>query len=163
MARKKRKRKFDRINSIAFLIIAASALFISIWQGIENRNFNKLSLKPYLKYDFSNTDEGLSISIRNAGQGVAIVKGMRVLVDEKPHGSWKSALASISEEIEILKETWVYNEAIFTPSEKLTLIKMTPVDFNNKQLKIEITFESIYEESQMREFSYSYSPQSAKD
>ena len=163
MARKKRKRKLDRINSIAFLIIAASALFISIWQGIENRNFNKLSLKPYLKYDYSNSAEGLTISIRNAGQGVAVVKSMEVLIDEKVYTSWESALTAISEEIEILNYAWVDDDEIITPSERLTLIKMMPVDFQNKQLKIKITFESIYEERQVGEFSYSYGPKSVKD
>ena len=163
MARKKRKRKLDRIHSIAFLIIAASALFISIWQGIENRNFNKLSLKPYLKYDYSNSAEGLTISIRNAGQGVAVVKSMEVLIDEKVYTSWESAMTAISEEIEILNYAWVDDDEIITPSERLTLIKMMPVDFQNKQLKIKITFESIYEERQVGEFSYSYGPKSVKD
>lgn len=161
MAGKGKKRRFDRINAISLLIIAASALFISIWQGIENRNFNKLSLKPYLKYDFTNGVEGLSISIRNAGQGVAIVKSMQVLIDEEPYNSWQSALKVISDDIEILQEAWVDDEEIITPSERLMLIKMMPADFQNKELKIRITFESIYEESQVREFSYSYSPKSA--
>ncbi len=158
MAAKRKKRRFDRINSIALLVIAASALFISIWQGIENRNFNKLSLKPYLKYDFSNNEEGLSIAIRNAGQGVAIVKSMQVLIDEEPYTSWQSALKAISDDIEILQEVWVDDEEIITPSERLMLIKMIPVDFQNKEVKVKITFESIYEERQLREFSYSYSP-----
>lgn len=161
MAGKGKKRRFDRINAVSLLIIAASALFISIWQGMENRNFNKLSLKPYLKYDFANDSEGLSISIRNAGQGVAIVKRMQVLIDEVSYTSWQSALKTISDDIQILQEAWVDDEEIITPSERLVLIKMMPVDFQNKELKVRITFESIYEESQVREFSYSYSPKPA--
>lgn len=159
MAGKRKKRKFDQINSIALLVIAVSALFISVWQGIENRNFNKLSLRPYLKYDFSNSADGLSVSIRNAGQGVAIVKGMQVLIDEKPYESWKTALKAISEDIEILNEAWIYDDQIVTPSEKLMLIKMTPIHFQGKELKIEITLESIYGESQTQLFTYSYGPE----
>lgn len=158
MAGKTKKRRFDRINSIALLVIAVSALFISIWQGIENRNFNKLSLRPYLKYDFSSSDEGLSIGIRNAGQGVAIIKDMKVLIDGRPYETWESALAAVSPDIEILKRAWVNDDEIITPSESLTLVEMTSVDFGDKELKVEITFESIYEERQVRDFAYSYSP-----
>ncbi len=158
MAGKGRKRKFDRINSIALLVIAVSALFISIWQGIENRNFNKLSLRPYLKYDFTNNAEGLSIGIRNAGQGVAIIKDMEVLVDGRAYQGWESALKAISEDVEILKMAWINDDEIITPSEKLMLIKITPVDFGDKELKVVITLESIYGERQVRDFVYTYSP-----
>ncbi|GEM_PF-2697067 len=158
MAGKGRKRKFDRINSIALLVIAVSALFISIWQGIENRNFNKLSLRPYLKYDFTNNAEGLSISIRNAGQGVAIIKDMEVLVDGRAYQGWESALKAISEDVDILKMAWINDDEIITPSEKLMLIKITPVDFGDKELKVVITLESIYGERQVRDFVYTYSP-----
>lgn len=151
-----KRRRFDKINSIAILIIALSALFVSVWQGIETRNFNKLSMTPYLKYKLTNADSVLTLSIRNVGQGVAIITDMEVKVDGKPYDSWEEALAAISEDMSMLRQLWISSNEIITSQENITLMSSTIADFGGKQLSIDIEYESMYGDKMNRSFSYSW-------
>lgn len=151
-----KRRRFDRINSIALLIIAVSALVVSVWQGVENRNFNKMSMKPYLKYDFANQDSVLTISIRNVGMGMAIINNLDVQVDGKSYDTWDDVLSAISEDMTMVSQLWVSDGEILTPHESMNLVSAKTVDFGGKQLSIKIDFESMYGEEMTRSFSYSF-------
>ncbi|MCE5319170.1 MAG: hypothetical protein LLG04_17635 [Parachlamydia sp.] len=92
----------DRITTIATVIIAITALGVSIWQGIETRKHNRLSVRPHLVFltDFSPQDSELGIYIKNNGVGPAYIKDVEISVNGKviPNSScnWKSILNSLN-------------------------------------------------------------------
>jgi len=90
----------DRVTAIATVIIAVTALVVSIWQGIETRKHNRLSVRPHLVFftDFSSQDSELGIFIKNNGVGLAYIKNVEISVNGKvmPNSScnWKNILNS---------------------------------------------------------------------
>jgi hypothetical protein len=86
----------DTVIAICAVCIATFALGVSIWQGIETRKHNKLSVKPYISIRvlISKQSEYMGIQIENNGIGPAIIKKCIVFVDGKPtqidsYSSWK--------------------------------------------------------------------------
>ena len=113
-------------------------------------------MTPYLKYKLTNADSVLTLSIRNVGQGVAIITDMEVKVDGKPYDSWEEALAAISEDMSMLRQLWISSNEIITSQENITLMSSTIADFGGKQLSIDIEYESMYGDKMNRSFSYSW-------
>lgn len=65
------------------MVIAISALVLTVWQAYITRQHNKLSVSPYLT-TWSHTDGGnghYSIEIMNNGIGPALIKAFQVFVD----------------------------------------------------------------------------------
>jgi len=48
----RKKVNWDKILAISTIIIALSAVIVSLWQGFEQRKHNRLSVKPILGLDF---------------------------------------------------------------------------------------------------------------
>ena len=73
----RKKVNWDKILAISTIIIALSAVIVSLWQGFEQRKHNRLSVKPILGLDF----------IANYAPGLGIGSGhARILVNLKESG-----------------------------------------------------------------------------
>ena len=57
MASNKRKISSDTVVSLSAIIIAIASIVVTIWQGIENRNHNRLSVRPKLAINFQLTKD----------------------------------------------------------------------------------------------------------
>ena len=73
------------VTAIATSITAIAALALAIYEGIQNRKHNRLSLKPVLVLDITKdrSPTTLSASIVNTGLGPAKIKKMRLFVSGK--------------------------------------------------------------------------------
>jgi hypothetical protein len=83
---------------IAALVIALSAIGVTVWQGVEQRSHNRLSVKPALIFDTDEIADGtkVAITLKNSGTGPAIIKQFVIHVDdtpmpEKDNGMWIAA------------------------------------------------------------------------
>lgn len=68
------------------VVIAVCALVLSIWQGIENRQFNRLASRPILVLGTQLADQNpeLGLKLSNEGPGPALIKKLTVFIDGKP-------------------------------------------------------------------------------
>ena len=66
------------------LFIAFVALAVAIWQGIETRKHNRLSIKPHLYFStYSVLGEAAGLRVTNGGLGPAIIKSFSLGVNNK--------------------------------------------------------------------------------
>lgn len=71
------------IISILATSIAACALGISIYEGFSNRKHNRLSVKPLLRFHYTNTpDLPVTVKLVNKGIGPAVIYYIDVLVHD---------------------------------------------------------------------------------
>jgi len=79
---------FGRVTSICAVIVAVAGLALSIWQGIETRQHNRLSLRPVIQFEIITMPVDpwpqVGLYIVNHGTGVAFVKSYTVYVDGEP-------------------------------------------------------------------------------
>lgn len=77
---------FNRITAISTIMIACVAIGLSIWQGIETRNHNKLSVKPLLSVTISTSknDSSMGVRVDNNGIGPAIIREFLIYLDGQP-------------------------------------------------------------------------------
>ncbi|MGX1927309.1 hypothetical protein ACUALS_19425 [Vibrio sp. NH-7] len=72
----------EHIISMSAAVIALSALGVSVWQSVLNREYFRKSTKPHLCIDQTLTDEKLlGFTLQNNGLGPAIITDFCVLVD----------------------------------------------------------------------------------
>lgn len=76
----------DVIAAIASTIIALCALGFTIWQGVQTRRHNRLSVQPHLTtWNHSEHNKLLyTIDLINNGIGPALIKNFSIRVDDKP-------------------------------------------------------------------------------
>lgn len=98
----KTKRNSDRITSFAAIIVAVAAIAVSLWQGIDNRRHNRLSVKPKLQIVFRADPQGdAEIILRNDGLGPASIRNFEVKLDNKLLD--KVSLSAIFELVRIME------------------------------------------------------------
>jgi hypothetical protein len=66
---------WDRITAICSIVVAAAALAVAIWQGIEMRRHQRLSLRPSRVYLYNQNPHigPLGVSISDAGLAPAFI------------------------------------------------------------------------------------------
>ena len=70
-------------GDIAVITIAVLAVVVSIWQGLAMRKHARLSVRPWLDFTWNIEAPG-ELSLLNGGLGSAILKELRVAVDDNP-------------------------------------------------------------------------------
>ena len=83
MASNKRKISSDTVVSLSAIIIAIASIVVTIWQGIENRNHNRLSVRPKLEINFQLTKDNFGYILKNNGLGPAVITDKKLFVDGK--------------------------------------------------------------------------------
>ncbi|MCD4773094.1 MAG: hypothetical protein K8R41_06895 [Bacteroidales bacterium] len=73
----------EKILSISAIFIAVVSIVIGIWQGIETRKHNRLSVQPRLELFYSQDyhDKTVKFIIQNNGLGPAIITEVIAIVD----------------------------------------------------------------------------------
>jgi len=104
-------------------LIALSALFLAIWQGVVSRNHNSLSVRPYLIFHVNNQCEEpqLSVELENVGVGPAVINHYSVLLDGVDQDlSKNSAFVEIAKQLNIPDKTYgggkVYSQGEAIPA-----------------------------------------------
>ncbi len=156
------KKHMEAIVSIAAVVIALAALVVSVWDRVETRYHDRLSVTPNLTYseDFSlGRPKEVGIALSNAGIGPAVVTSFAIYVDDNlvtdtTSGGWTSAIPTLG-----LGDTWViYHwwepDDIIPVGDKVWLLAIEPADQNAERidslqkavsrLRIRVEYRSIY-------------------
>lgn len=147
---KKRKVKSETVQSLIAVVIALIAVFISIWQGYEQRRHNRLSVKPILTFDAISHNNYKSIRLSNDGLGPAIVK--RFIISEKGT-QFDASEGNPWTEIKQLpniqySEMYYFDDgATIKPNEHFNLLTWEADSIRILDIELLIEYESIYEES----------------
>lgn len=75
----------DRIVSASAILIALASMIVTIWQGLEERKHNRLSVRPKLEISYAyQSGVGYYFSLENKGLGPANIINMTVYWDNEP-------------------------------------------------------------------------------
>ena len=91
------KIKIEQLSQWAVIVIALSALFVSVWQVRISHQHNKLSVKPYLDYHLIQIDSTLEVSFSNEGFGPAIIKKITFTHNGKKYNTLRDLLRGMDE------------------------------------------------------------------
>jgi hypothetical protein len=151
------------ITTIATVIIALCALFLSYWQLRALSRHNKLSIKPLITFEVYSADfeNGFGIYIRNSGIGPAIVKDFKILIDsteiiaERPE-LWKKAAEKLLIDYNTLKIFTLFNNFTIPAGKRFPMLTAeSNINPDLKKLFIDaiprvniiVHYKSIYNES----------------
>ena len=134
-----------KTESRVAIFIALLAIFVSFYESFENRNHNRLSIKPYINASMFSKNNSYEVSIKNAGLGPAIVENFQVYANDKEVRNWNRAL----DEINLNKYSWMSMLAkgdILSSGDEMILIRLDTVQPERFNLKFKLTYKSAYEE-----------------
>ena len=165
-----RKFSSDLIVSISAIVIALASIIVAVWQGIENRNHNRLSVRPRLDMSFSldYADSLAQLKIRNNGLGPAVIDEAKAVIENKDFDinkadelfNFLSELGihdiSVTYQLLSLGSTIIPNDTKKIFSIKISNLKKLGLDPNNfiNNVKFIIKYKSLYEEEFVIEHSY---------
>ena len=170
--------KHERTVSISAVIIALAACVTSVWQGIETRTHNRLSVTPKLSIvrvsatSQQTIGEGIvpGFYVENNGAGPAVVVKVRVYVEgaiqsDRGYNGWDSAISELGIDV-----PWVrfygFNtgDTIGVRQRRYLLYVVNPRERQLSDLyrfsqalenvKIEIEYESIYKEDAIEVYDH---------
>ena len=73
----------EKILSISAIFIAVVSITIGIWQGIETRKHNRLSVQPKLEISYSVSKNDFGYRLVNNGLGPAVITEKKIFIDKK--------------------------------------------------------------------------------
>lgn len=138
--------KLEKLSHYAIIVIALSALVVSVMQTRIQHNHNKLTVKPYLHYSLEQNfdDDIASVYIVNDGFGPAIVESITFMYKNKSYNSLEDYLKA-SGEIKNRRGSYNYNKnSVFKSNQKNLLVELKGMSHRN--VNVEINYKSIYEE-----------------
>src|SRR5687767_3333578 len=86
MTNEQRSATASTIAAASATVAAMAAVVIAMWDNVQSRQHNRLSVLPYVDITLTRTDyaDG-ALTIENQGTGPAIIQGMTIRV-ATPHG-----------------------------------------------------------------------------
>lgn len=153
---------FDSIKAIlnewAAIIIAISAVFIAVWQGIEARSFNRKSLTPHIDIILSSNQENVAIKVVSNGTGPAIIKSFILNINgENFDGLFCEQVYTASSELGIsgFVKTQCFSENEFLSpgmEKKLIWLSVVPMQLKPHKKLVYEAMEKRRRESGRRDF-----------
>ena len=165
------------------LFVAFVALFVAIWQGVETRKHNHLSVIPHLDITIVSKEPESGkggVRIINDGVGPAIIRSVKMF--------WKDELIIEDDESNYTKTKWLHLHKIFWPDNEIEANYLYPrpgayiqpkrrifaLEVPVKQLhtpeiwcvlkhvRLEITYNDVYENVFSTQFNASLHPYFSK-
>ena len=120
----------EKVVSLAAIIISTLALIVSIWQAKDNRDFNKLSIKPHLQVNPKLTgDKESGLYLENAGTGTAFIDSVTVSTNGKifnlTEGNPSEFFNSLNVKPDCYRQSWPKKGAAIQSGKEFPLIKVT--------------------------------------
>jgi hypothetical protein len=106
------KIRAESVTAVAATFTALAALAIAVWDNVQAREHNRLSVAPRLTIDMTQQNSTTSITVRNDGVGPALVRRMDVRFSD-PGGviesqTWPEVAARFSEAGHPVGATWQF-------------------------------------------------------
>ena len=168
------KIKADTVTALAATFTAVAALAVAVWDNVETRAYNRLSVSPHLTIDQTVRDSGgrsYLVGVRNAGVGPALVQRVRVRLD-RPDGAvesadWQNLVNVLRDAGHAVTGSWVFSQGdAIGVGDQYFLVQIAagegadgpsvPEILND--LGIEIVYESIYGDEWTVQYNWSGEP-----
>ena len=112
----------SKLDSYALMIIALSALIVSIWQVNQQQKHDRISVRPYLDWVQSMDNDGyIVVELKNKGFGPAFFKKGELEVGTLAFKNWQQGLTLADESIEVRQSVSLGNYTLL-PGESIQLI-----------------------------------------
>ena len=147
--------RIEKISHYAVVVIAVSALVVSIWQANITIQHNKLTVKPYLDFHVNQQDSQVTVSFSNEGFGPAIIDRILFYYKDQQFENIFGVLEEMGE-----TDNWLgsYNYGpgtVISPGSRKLIINMTG-GFHRRGVKTLIRYKSIYEEAKPYELEINF-------
>ena len=161
MDKKKRKISSETIVSLSAIIIAIASIGVTIWQGIETRKHNRLSVRPGLEITFGLDKDNFGYFLTNNGLGPAIITYKKLFVDGKEvhytgFSGYDEFISKLGLNDHKVSHTGIYPGKTIKANEKVYIIRFFLKEKDNvetllpniyNRVNIEIGYKSMYDES----------------
>ena len=147
-----KKISIEKVSHYAVILIALSALFVSLWQGRVLQQHNKLTVKPYFDHSIGQTDSTLIVSISNQGFGPAIVESISFAYQGQSYDKLEDFLNG-SGEIKNRRESYNFGKGeVIASGEKQIIVELSGRTIRG--VKVKIVYQTVYQEKETYSFSF---------
>lgn len=138
--------RIEKISHYAVVVIAVSALVVSIWQGSISMKHNRLTVKPYLDFHIVQIDSTITVRFSNEGFGPAILEEISFFYEDEQYQSVWQVLEKM-DEIDNWAGSFNYNPGtVVAPGAEKLLVSLKGGE-HIRGVKVIFRYKSIYEES----------------
>lgn len=142
------KRHFSKLDSYSLMIIALSALIVSVWQVNQQQKHDRISVRPYLDWSQTMDEEGyIMIDLKNKGFGPAFFEKGQLVVDGQRFKDWKQGLMVADSAITVKRSTSL-GKFTLLPGEVIHLVAA-----KGGKKNIDITYEVHFEDAYGQQFN----------
>jgi hypothetical protein len=158
--------KSEKIAQYSIMVIALVAVVVSVWQGMISqkqleiqREYNRLTVKPYLNYSTGWMSQAYEwdIVLTNEGIGPAIIKSTEFTFNGVKYHDWDKVLVA-AELSSLRKGSWnLGNDAPFAVGKSVNYLKLNMREKEKSGslgISVVIAYESIYGEAYKLSFSF---------
>ncbi|MCE7994529.1 MAG: hypothetical protein HEP71_21270 [Roseivirga sp.] len=137
------RKHFSKLDSYSLMIIALSALIVSIWQVNQQRKHDRISVRPYLDWSQSMNQDGyILIDLKNKGFGPAFFEQGELHVGDQRFKDWKQGLKLADSAITIKSSTSL-GKFTLLPGEVIHLVAAKG-GTKNIDITYKVSFEDAY-------------------
>jgi hypothetical protein len=115
-----RRHRWDAFGVIIASLVGLLALVVSGYTAWIQRQQVRAEVWPYLFLAFQDPDQ--QVTVFNKGMGPAIVRGVRVTVDDRPQPDWEHAFAALGLPDAGYQPSTI-SGVVLSPGDALTLLK----------------------------------------
>ena len=140
----------EKLSHYAVVVIAISAVVVSVWQVKLAQTHNKLSVRPYMDF-FSgwNSETEWQVTLSNEGVGPAILKEIEFTYQGQTYSNWDEVLTAADLNAYRINSTTFSKDSPFAVGKTMLFIKLNRSEDGLRQrlgIDVKIKYESIYEE-----------------
>jgi len=146
--------RLEKISHYSVIIIALSAVVVSVMQTRIQQDHNKLTVQPYLHSSLGQSfdDDIVSVYVVNDGFGPAIIERITFTYNNKTYNSLEEYL-NASGEIKNRKGSYNYSKnSVFKSNQQNLLVQLKGMKIRN--VKVDIEYKSIYNEKGTYSFTF---------
>lgn len=154
--------KTERLSHYGVLIIALTAVAVSVWQGrLSQRQLeialehNKLTVRPYLEFvkNIDGSNNLLEINLANQGYGPAVVESVILNYKNLRFDTWNPLLNAANENNNI-RQIYNYSEgSVVAPGTDRTILRLKSQN-ETKGISVLVKYRSIYQELDSTSISF---------
>lgn len=147
--------RIEKLSHYAVVVLAVSALVVSIWQANITIQHNKLTVKPYLDYIIMQQDSVLTVQFSNQGFGPAIIDQVDFYYQDKYFENIWGVLEEMGETSN-WRGSFNYGPGtVISPGVEKLLISMAGGQ-HSRGIKTIVQYKSIYEEAKPYRLEINY-------
>ena len=147
--------KLEKLSHYGILVVALSAVFISVWQVKILQDHNKLSVKPLMDFHLvtNRKDSVLTVSISNRGIGPAIIQEISYTYQDSTYSEFYSVLMNAGVLDNVQAQVGYGKNTVLSPDSEYTILKVKK-ETPRIGIAVKIVYQSIYKEEFEKNFSF---------